>query len=407
MQYTINELYDHIYKKVNNVYDVFKGFFGEDYVDLQKPEEETTKKDIINYLHNKGEGEGCSYTQYDTPIEVSDVVIERLEDYYAHTKVNIYVWWPRVTVTNEYNKSIHIQDLYSLTIVQLDGRIPYECVGFRLNRATYPLEQFISGYLHSHIQGIPKGNFKDFQVPCLGNGPIRETIITLKNNYDEVTWMLFCQELAMYVTVESIHGGPWKRLENVGIRRPMFEYARYDFTRLQRAVFDRTLQAGLLTEFIKYYLKEGNLSLSFKEGKFTSGMPYYEYMVDVSNSFIDFFNQKSFATSITVRDLFDKRLLVKALVVEGKFYRTDVVQVDTNIDSYQNQLVLTFKGKEIRTKILPQEGSTELHFATLLNQEIAMYVLSSILTIINFRYRNGYTDKYRAASQDFKNVLYL
>lgn len=408
MQYTINELYAHIYEKVDSVYEVFKGFFGENYVDLHKADEGAFKKAMAMFLHRIGVGEGCGLDQFDTPIEVSDdLVIEKLEERFKDTKSDIFVWWPRVTVTNEYNKSIHIQDLYAKVTIQFDGRIPYEYPGFKLNRATYPLEQFLSGYMHSHINHIPKEAFEAFQIPCLGNGPIKETISTLKNDYDEVTWMLFCQELAMYVTVESLHGGPWKRLESVGIRKVLGGYTGYDFRRSNRMFFERFFSKDVVIEFIKYYLEKGHLSLSFKEGKFTSGMTYYDYMVDVSNTFIDFYNRKSFKTLSKVNEMFAKSILIKALVIEGKFYRTDSQQVALDIDSYQDKLVLTFKGKPIKTKILSQEGPTELHFATLLSQDMAMYVLNSILTIINFRYRNGYTDKYRAASPAYKDVIYL
>ena len=35
MQYTVNQLYELFYQKINDVHDIFKGFFGEEYVDLQ------------------------------------------------------------------------------------------------------------------------------------------------------------------------------------------------------------------------------------------------------------------------------------------------------------------------------------------------------------------------------------
>lgn len=35
MQYTTNQLFDTLYERVNTVYETFKGFFGEERVDLQ------------------------------------------------------------------------------------------------------------------------------------------------------------------------------------------------------------------------------------------------------------------------------------------------------------------------------------------------------------------------------------
>ena len=217
MEYTVNQLYQHLFEKPLSIYDTFKGFFGEDFVDMQSKNPSSIKE----YLFAKICDEefiikGSKEEDFNIPFEVSDEQLEELEAVSENKRFIIYVWWPRVTVTNEYDKSVNIQDLYAKIEIQNDGCIPYECCGFRLNRATYTREQFVSDYLHSHIRAIPKNDFTKFMEPCLGTGPIRNTIVTLKNNYDETTWMLFCQELSVYVTVESIIGGPWRRMENIG-----------------------------------------------------------------------------------------------------------------------------------------------------------------------------------------------
>ena len=220
MKYTVNQLYQHLFEKPLSIYEIFKGFFGEDFVDIQTHQgrELTSFKEYLcakicdeNSFSNEAIEEICNQS-----FEVTEDQLTDLENTVKDKRFIIYVWWPRVTVTNEYNKSVNIQDLYAKIEIQNDGTIPYECNGFKLNRATYTREQFISGYMHSHINIIPKNNFTQFQIPCLGRGPIISTIGTLKNDYDEATWMLFCQELSMYVTVESISGGPYRRMDNIG-----------------------------------------------------------------------------------------------------------------------------------------------------------------------------------------------
>ena len=397
MQYTINELNNILHKKVNGIYDIFKGFFGESHVDLQlKKELWETNSSIEYFLRTNGlvipEEER---NDWETKHEVSDELLDRLKAASESTKVTVYVWFPFLTVTNENDKSVNIQDLYAKVDIQLDGRIPYENTGFLLNRATYTEEQFISDYMFSHIRNIPKDDFTKFMQPCLGHGPIRGTIATLKNDSDDVTWMLFCQELSMYVTVESLVGGPWKRMENIGRTLRSGLYYGYDFKTCDTYSFTRVFSTDQLREFIKYYLQNGHLSISYIDGRYTCGMPYYDYIIDISNAFIDYYNKYLKAGPHRIEYCFIQGLLNNVRVIDGKFYTisTDSATV-SNIDTYQNKLVLRFKGKDILTKIV-KESKSEAVNTIVLSQKVAMYILRNIIRTINFRYKNEHNNKTR------------
>lgn len=336
-------------QKVCDVYDVFKNFFGEQFVDLQK---------------------GISYI--------------------------IYVWWPSVLVTNEYNRSVSIQDLYAKIRINSEGLIPFECPGFQLNRATYPKDQFLSGYLHSHIRDIPKNDFTEFLNPCLGSGPIRNTINTLKTDYDIAEWMLFCQELSMYVTVESIAGGPWRRMENIGSSTVASNYINYDFN-VPHFCYPLFFTNIMQKEFIQYYLTNGHLSLSFQKGQFICGMPYYDFIIDISNAFISYCNS-IFFTERDKENLFSHDILKQLLVSNGKFYltRNNNDTNNQNLDRYRNKYVLTFKGKKIYTTIT--EVSIDNSFpVTVINYSIAMDILRNILKVINYRYKNEHNNNNTAS----------
>ena len=171
-------------------------------------------------------------------------------------------------MTNENDKSIIIQDLYAKIELDAKGNIPTEDRGFTLNRATYPMEQWVCGYMHSHISNIPKGNLTSFQSPCLGTGPINNTVLELKNNCDSTEWMLFCQELSMYVTVESLRGGPYIRMETIGSKRQSSDYTDFKLTsRSIREVIGsywipqdkREYFNSIYSGFIPYYLEHGHL----------------------------------------------------------------------------------------------------------------------------------------------------
>jgi len=194
MLYTISELRQKLFGPVYDVYEIFKNFYGEEFTDLQEMPSDEELSDMLRQFWDIQPMGTNSY-------ELDDEDYATLKSRYDNTRAIIMVWWPSVTVSNENDRSILIHDLYARVDITPDGRIPYEMTGFKLNRTTFTDVQFESGYIHSHVPsrcGLP-----NFQNPCLGRGPIRNTIADLKNNYEEALWMLFCQELSLYVTVES------------------------------------------------------------------------------------------------------------------------------------------------------------------------------------------------------------
>lgn len=406
MQYTINQLYDLLYQRTNEIYDVFKGFFGEENVDLQKIDEKVIKSMIVSIIDPVGIG----IDDFDSLYEISDELLKDINTANAETKSIIYVYWKDVEVTNEHGRSIDIQDLYAKIEIQVDGRIPYENTGFLLNRSTYTVEQFLSNYMHSHIQNIPKDNFTTFMPPCLGRGPIKETIATLKNEYSDITWMLFCQELSMYVTVESIAGVPWNYLERVGKKKPLCEYSGYRGGSALK--FIKIFDERNLKDFIKYYLKNGHLSISYKDNKYFCGMPYHEYIIDISNAFIDFYNKELCTTSTKLNNCVDQGLLIPAIVANNAFYAPNASNSNaiSTIKRYQDKFVLIFKGRIIYTKIIVPEDSG-VTISTLLSNDVAMYILATILRTINFKYKNEYYNRESRGDQEatstHQKVFYL
>lgn len=402
MKYTINQIHDILYKKTLEVYDVFKDFFDEPYVDLQIIQADAFKTILRDYMSNiQGSGE--------EGYEITNEDFRNLEASMNDIKSLIYIWWPNVTVTNENDKSVVIQDLYAKIEVRLDGTIPPEYIGFTLNRATYPAQQFESNYLHSHIREIPKNNFSTFMSPCLGSGPIKDTILTLKNESSEEMWMLFCEELSMYVTVESLNGGPWKHLENIGALEELGSHTGYDFNKASRDVFAIEFPGNEnLRGFLKYYLEKGHLQLSFMNGKFTCSMPYHEYIIDVSNAFIDYFNSHLKTTKEALELYYSHELLYSVIFDNGKFYKQGNNVSTQSLYAYQDKFVLTFKGKCITTKILESSDSNVLHTVTIIDNSFAMFVLKRILRTINYKYRNGYNERRdQNPSTVGKRVIYI
>ena len=409
MEYTINELFDHLSEKVYTIRDTFIGFFGEDFVDLQEGNSILSfKKSLSSILEDRYNLKlRVDMVDHNAYYDISDADMSSLMRLVESYKWTIYVWWPSVTVTNENNRSVTIQDLFAKIEVGTNGRIPYENHGFLLNRATYTKNQFQSNYMHSHIAYIPKHDFTHFEPPCLGHGPIRETILTLKNDYDEALWMLFCQELSMYVTVESLAGGPYMRMEYIGSTSKSIIPLAFVSVGSYSAFTQSGFTYDELEEFIKYYLQHGHLSLIFKEGKFQCGLSPFDYMLDISNAFIDFYNELLSKGQSQLTQCFNEGLLMEVQAAQGKFYRNGNSNISTlSLDSYRGKLVLTFKGKEIRTTIIENNKDEETTLTNILNPSFVMNVLQYILRIINFRFQNG-NNKSNDIASAYQRVCYI
>lgn len=409
MQYTINQLYELLSSKIDNIYEIFKNFFGADNVDIHN---RITKAYIVDMLRTY-----CNLNidykeiESDKSYDITDTALKAMQTRTEVKKATVYVYWKEVTVTNENGRSVNIQDLYAKIDILYDGTIPYENTGFTLNRATYTRDQFLSDYMHSHIKGIPKGDFSVFMNPCLGSGPIKNTIATLKNDYDETMWMLFCQELSMYVTVESLAGIPWRYLENIGTSSILWSHRGYNKDEGTTVFSSIFYSPSSLKRFIEYYLKNGHLSISFKDGQYICGMTYTDYIIDVSNSFIDYYNKYLSTNASTLKQCFERGLLYNCIVKDNKFYQSNASSTNTvSLNIYKNQYVLTFKGKLITTDII-DPNNREIANTVIINHCVAMFILNSILKVINFRYRNEHNFYSPAAessaASDYKKVLYI
>ena len=406
MQYTINEIRQEVFSKVFQVYDIIKDFFGEEHVDLQGIPTDSELLEVMAVYEVTDIGEG----RY----EVSADALNRIKRYYGSLVPFILIWWPRVTVTNENGRSVNIQDLYAKVKVTMEGRIPYEYRGFMLCRTTYSKVQYLCGYMHSHVPSFY--SMPDFALPCLGTGPINNTIMDLKNGFDELIWMLFCQELSLYVTVESLKGGPHFRMEQIGSRRELYGYSEYKDGYTLTAIYSnhRIMETeridyfnNILSDFILYYLQYGHLSVNYKNGMFEAGMTYFDYMIDVSNAFIDFFNQ--FGNSESLGRLHHDKFIVKALAADNRFYDPDDRGYHRNSLQDEGNDMFIFKG-EMKHLHIEQEEESETTVTTLLANDIAMYILSNVLKIINYRYRNEHNNKSgseRASATTYKAVCYL
>ena len=351
-------------EKPLSVLNIFNEFFGESKVDLQ------------------------GFPEYSSDLSSDTLGVEG----------RILVRFPSVTVTNEYDQSILINELFVKVRLSLEGRL----IGtFTMNRAEYPEYQFKSGYLHSHIPGIPTSNFTAFQSPCLGTGPIRSTVSSLNMEYDENIWRLFCVELSKYVCTESISGGPYHRLERVGSEGDQkLELSTQNIScrSASSSIYNITI-----VKFIPELLKANVLKFRYLGGKYTLAMSERDVILTISNLFIEWYNKNL----ETQRDQWWKKAVLAAHGVITKvidngvdLFTTCTRYNEEDISQYNGSYICDFKGSAVYLKINKSESKT--NSVTVLSSTYISNIIYLLLSILNYEYSTG-----KATDASSKRVYFI
>ena len=249
-------------------------------------------------------------------------------------------------------------------------------------------------------------SFKKGEFLC----PIRKTILDLHTNNEEALWMLFCQELSMYVTVESLAGGPYFKLEEVGKGEELSDFSDYSSDRFCNYNEASEENKKIIADFTRYYVDHGNLSFSFKEGSFIAGMSFYDFIIDISNSFIEWYN--SLEEKPIEKETFLALFLDKAVVSGRKFYTIGRNFSTVDYSSLEGTELFTFKNNPVKLHVeAPINQNNETHEVLLLDKGAAIRILNNILSIINYKYENNHTKELRRNQEGtpptYTKVCYL
>lgn len=360
--------YKKVYDTIQQVYSIFVDFYGEDRVDLQNINDE----DI--YLENIKKFT-CSNQ------EITNNIFDHLSCIFPEfSYAKIYVHWPECIIENENKQSHLIKDLFAIIPVNYKGFIN---TGFKLTRSTFTQAEWNFDYAHSHICGVPAKQNVDSLDPCLGNGPIKNTISTLIINCDLNIWKLFCLELDMYVHTESISGTPYRYLSQIGYytdccfpAQKLNEITPYKYP-IQSDYFAIDPEIRLyLNRFIAYLFKKKASYIQpvycNKSGYVPCFNPYTD-ILKISDDFIEFANN----LFININDL----------IREYIFNKEGTALIQTNIDDdrldanlYENKYILTFKNKDVCLKINKEKNIKAFDF---LRVDYILYILFEIENIYN------------------------
>ena len=301
----------------------------------------------------------------------------------------LYIRFPKVTVTNEDDKSVDIDELYVLVPINGDGTLRHN---FSMVRSSYPIIQWLSGYSHSHLPSLHIRDVPHFAYPCLGDGPLASTQYNLKGVFNIDMWGLFAFELEKYVTQESLLGGPYIKLESIGKSSEATEIKL-----CYRDELDFSCNNIDFKDFLRSYCSHTNLNVSYKEGQYDLGITDVNFVISLSDYFIKWYNNKV-AEGVyytTLINLIDNNVLNKVIIDGNKVYSNAVIQNIDNIQSLEGSHLtrsrdsdkdFIFKGKPVTLHIDGNFNIKSKNYTLLLNTNICSYMLTKILEVINNKY---------------------
>ena len=408
----LDALYERVMEMPNKVLGIFNNFFGEERVDMQEfPSKARLRRsvlemfvggifqntDMVNRLPLEGLNRNEKLVDIDfesLPAESAAALTEAIlsnpfvEYCKAHKKGFILVHFPRTVITNEFDRSTIVNHIYVKVPITIKGS---EDGLFTMNRSEYTVAEIYSNYMHSHASRIPTDNFQSFVSCCLGSGPLNNTQTNLSLGFDEDRWNMFCLELSKYVEVESIAGRPYHYLEKISFNTSKMEnidrlsnFSDFYFSALNG---HSSLIKNAVREFLSYYLEHNNLTFSYRNGVYSLGMSFIEYLIHLSNSFIEFVNNRPELANSGIANC---GIIGDYVIRNGKLYQKSI-DIDFCISAYREYIgeeVCTFKGRPVTVTItdLERADNNTVNDAKLINISLASCLLNRILRTINYRY---------------------
>lgn len=302
------------------------------------------------------------------------------------------IHFPEVKVTNEHDRSVDITHLWVKVELSLDGTIDGY---FQMMRSELTFEQFESGYSHSHIHSVNIGNYYRWSDPCLGSGPIRNTIASLSTQFSEEMWSLFCLELSKYVTVESLTGIPYMYLERIGIsNNSTTREIHFPFNHIDRCP---TALEPYIAAFIPAILSKRPFRFNFSNGSYGIAMSDRDLFITLSNLFIEWYNSLPAAQHTSREELFTRGIIFKGKCIGNKLYY--VFGNNANSVADYNRLIgrelFRFKNKTITFNItnIVRTVEDDPNMSIFLSESMVKVIIDRILRTINNKYGQSGTQE--------------
>lgn len=393
LKHLYKDLEDYLFSQdeINEIFQIFKDFYGEDKVDIQL---NTSLEQCISLLSNMSLSDFAISSEY--PISLMNCIKDKIKDlitkykkdkntciekFVAVNSISVYiiVYFPKITVTNEYNESIDIEEVYIRVPINLNGRMNSS---FEIIRTKYSYIQYESGYMHSHAYAGISGNSTDWRYMCLGSGPLVTTTHTLKNSYDLDIWRLFCIELDEYLKVESVAGVPYVRMNRIGDTSNYINYVIRDIpTESQNTIRSIPLIKDFLKFLFHKLLVENTDYFSFRDKSICLALSNEQFAIIISKYFIEYYN--SVNNELDINSIIINYLVKVKRDING-ILRYEVDRRNNAVDINSNNFILCFKGKSVHIKVDIPKDINESKHTYLLKPNIVSSILNYLINIVNY-----------------------
>lgn len=299
---------------------------------------------------------------------------EILYDYYGEERVDIVpnstdydiiVWFPVVVVTNEYGENTTVRDLFVKFIVTSDGRMR---IFPKMGRSTFTIDEYSSGYRHSHCgTGIPVGS-NDYGHLCFGTGPINSTMSSLTLSFDEGLWTLFCGELDLYTKTESIAGVPYRRLSTIG--------AGYKAN--MRITCSMVKDARVSTfdiQLYKWLVERYDIPIVYNKGRYKIAMSDIDFILLVSKAALAYDDEHH-------SEYWHNRSQ-RYILKNGELYtRGATTSISPGV---HNDIYITFKGVN-KPLVITASSNESATYVSVVDIATISWMYSIITQLVNYKY---------------------
>lgn len=236
----------------------------------------------------------------------------------------------------------------------------------------------------SHVSGIDF-DFK-FRSVCTGSGPINNTMSSLTVGFDEPIWQLFCLELERYMGTESLSGGPYRRMENIGANG---SNKRDNFPIEQNLPLECIFHKELSSKFLDYLFTNNILKFNYRKGSYGLAHTFTDTVLTISNAFIDWYNDeyRKAPNMPALYDLQGDGVLKQAIIANGAIFDSNS-NASRDYSQYVGRKVLTFKGHDVNLVINGLANGAR-NVSTILNLDIIREYVWAILELLNCEYGNS------------------
>lgn len=167
------------------------------------------------------------FIDYDVGLHMDNVFVRDYDELNRKgISTCLLIRFPSFVIINKNGQTHNMKDLWVLIPFQLknlkapntDILVKTLCIQSSLwgCRSTQTSAEHLSGYKHSHLTSSTS-NARKFTSFCLGGASsISISVAELTNYFSVDRFELFLYELSAYVKYESIEGGPYIRMENIG-----------------------------------------------------------------------------------------------------------------------------------------------------------------------------------------------